>query len=234
MKQKALEYLNKNSIKHIGLIECVKYDEIEYIYCEDDGVFIFDKTAKIHMIATDSAHIANKALGLCSKTDLMVCHNGYEYDIASNKYQLFGLNKCYQVVWTQKERPVLKGVCDIKRLEPTEDNIDFVYNNYTLKFTRSHIEYILSSVGLYGAYVDGQLVGFIGRHEERSLGLLEVVPEYRRRGIATELENYMINKLLDNGEVPYGHIIYSNEKSIAMHKKYGFTFSDTPVYWIFK
>lgn len=234
MKNIALNYLCKNRLKHVGMIECVKYDDVDFLYCADDGVFFFDKTAKIHMIATSSKEIAAKALERCCATSLMVCHNEYEYEIAREKYSLYGLNKCFQVVWPEDKRPKLKGVCDIKKLEPSDESIDFVYNNYTLKFTREHVEYILKTQGLYGAYSNGKLVGFIGRHEERSLGLLEILPEFRRRGFASELEIYMINKLLDNGEVPYGHIIYDNEKSVIMHKKFGYVFSETPVFWIFK
>jgi len=234
MKNIALNYLNKDVVKHIGMIECVKHDKIEYLYCAEDGVFLYDESAKVHMIATDSAEVCAKAFEMRESLPLLVCHNEFEYDIAKEKFGLCGLNKCYQVVWLNEERPKLTGVCEVKKLEPTEENINIIYDNYTLSFTKEHIKYIMEYMGMYGAYVDGKIVGFMGRHEERSLGLLEIFPEYRRRGIATELENYMLNMLVDNGEVPYAHIIYTNEKSLAMHVKRGFTFSKTFVYWLFK
>ena len=32
---------------------------------------------------------------------------------------------------------------------------------------------------MLGAFVDGELAGFIGRHDQGALGVLEVLPEYR-------------------------------------------------------
>lgn len=233
MKEKALEYLNRNFIKHVGIIECIKHDEIDYIYCADDGVFIYDKTAKLYMCATDSTQTCEKAISAIDSLKLIVCHNEYEYECFKNKYSLFGLNKCYQVVWTKGDIQ-LSGSCEVKKLESTEENIDFIFNHYTLAFDREHIRYIVENIGMYGGYVNGKLVGFIGRHEERSLGLLEVLPEYRRMGIGAELESYLINQVLSKRETPYAHIIYGNDKSLSLQKKLGFTLSNSPVYWLFK
>ncbi|MFQ7452543.1 MAG: GNAT family N-acetyltransferase [Flavonifractor plautii] len=36
---------------------------------------------------------------------------------------------------------------------------------------------------MLGAFVDGTLAGFAGFHGEGSIGLLEVLPAYRRRGL---------------------------------------------------
>lgn len=234
MKHIALSYLEKNKIKHIGMLECIKYDDVKFVYCESDGVFIYDKTANLYMIATDNLEVCTQALAREETVHLIVCHNDYEYEQAKIKFDLYGCNKCHQVVWTSSKIPVMSGICSVKKLDITNENVDFIFKNYTLGFSRERIEYTLREIGVYGAYYNGKLVGFIGRHEERSLGLLEVLPEYRRLGIGSELEKYMIIKLLKDGETPYGHIIYGNEKSITMHKKFGYTFSETPVYWLFK
>lgn len=234
MKDAALSYLGKNYLKHAGIIECVRHDDIDYLYVGGDGVFIYDRSAKIYMMATDSPAVSFEALKRCEGASLIVCHNDFEYEQIRDKFGLYGLNKCHQVVWTSGKKLPLSGVCEVKRLELTEENIDFVFEHYTLAFDREHIAYIMKNMGMYGGYIDGKLVGFIGRHEERSMGLLEVLPAYRRMGIGTEIESYLINDLLENGEVPYAHIIYGNEKSVAMHVKFGFAFSETPVFWLFK
>ena len=88
MKNIALNYLNKDVIKHIGMIECVKHDEIEYLYCDKDGVFLYDKSAKVHMIATDSTEVCSKALAMREGISLIVCHNEFEYDMAKERYGL--------------------------------------------------------------------------------------------------------------------------------------------------
>ncbi|MBP5193812.1 MAG: GNAT family N-acetyltransferase, partial [Clostridia bacterium] len=89
------------------------------------------------------------------------------------------------------------------------------------------------NLGMYAAYKGENIAGFIGRHEERSIGLMEVLTEYRKMGVATELALFMINRVMDEGEIPYGQVIVDNEKSIAMQKKLGFTFSESHVYWLY-
>lgn len=229
----AIQYLSKNKIKHVGMLECIKYDNIDFLYAKEDGVFLYNKNAKLYMLSTDNEDTCKSAIEQCDNCKLIVCHNYHDYLLASEKFGLYGLNKCHQIVWQSKQKLPLKGVCEIKKLSSDSETVDFVYNNYTLAFDKEHVKYIIDNIGMYGAYYDGKLVGYIGRHEERSLGLLEILPEYRRLGIGTELEFFAMNDLIEKGEVPYGHIIYGNDKSVEMHKKIGYTFYDEPVYWIF-
>ena len=42
--------------------------------------------------------------------------------------------------------------------------------------------------GMYGAFYKGELCGFIGVHEQESIGILEVHPKWRRKGLAVALE----------------------------------------------
>ena len=46
-------------------------------------------------------------------------------------------------MWLNEERPKLTGVCEVKKLEPTDENINLIYENYTLSFTKEHIKYIM-------------------------------------------------------------------------------------------
>ena len=86
---------------------------------------------------------------------------------------------------------------------------------------------------LYGGFEGEHFAGFIGRHREGSIGLLEVFPEYRRHGCGMELESFMVNKTLEEGRIPFCHVMLDNEKSLNLQKKIGFTIADTPIFWIF-
>lgn len=55
---------------------------------------------------------------------------------------------------------------------------------------------------LWGLFEDGQLAAFIGVHHEGSMGILEVLPEYRRRGLAMALEGWLIRWHLERGWTP--------------------------------
>lgn len=77
-----------------------------------------------------------------------------------------------------------------------------------------------------------RLAGFIGLHGEGGIGMLEVFPEYRRRGLAAALVQGMVRRRLAEGAIPFGHIVKGNEPSLRLQKKLGFRFSEEFVYWI--
>lgn len=74
-------------------------------------------------------------------------------------------------------------------------------------------------------------MAFIGRHAEGSIGLLEVLPQYRRRGLATLLQSYMIGLELSRGRVPYGQVFDGNDASLALQQSLGMSRSMGPLYW---
>ena len=61
--------------------------------------------------------------------------------------------------------------------------------------------------------------------------MLEVLPEYRRKGVAASLMTYLINYDIKRGYIPYSQIHITNESSKQLHGKLGFTLSKTPVFW---
>lgn len=67
----------------------------------------------------------------------------------------------------------------------------------------------------------GDLVGFIGEHDEGSMGMLEVFPDHRRCGYARALEAALMEDLLLQGRVPYCHVDPANEASKALQEKLG-------------
>ena len=229
-----IKFLEKDKNRYVGFLECLKYDETEFLYAENDGVMFYDKTAGIYFLATSSEESCKKAIDGIEKTDgVALCVNEYEYLSLKNKFGYDGLNRCKQIVWEGKEPLPLKGICEVKRLEPTKENVEVVFNHYTLHYTREHIKYIMENLGIYGGYVNGEIVGFIGRHEEHSIGMLEVFPEFRRRGYAEEIEKSVLNILITKGEIPYAHIIDDNVPSLTMHKNMGYSFSKGSFYWLF-
>ncbi len=87
--------------------------------------------------------------------------------------------------------------------------------------------------GMLGAWCDGELAGFIGTHQEGTVGLLEVLPRFRRRGIARALEAEMLKRLRAQGRRAYGNIAVANELSRTVHSRLGIRFAPDPVYWLF-
>ena len=74
-----------------------------------------------------------------------------------------------------------------------------------------------------GAFCDDELVGFVGEHEEGSIGLLEVFEGHRREGWGEALVAAKVNACLNKGEVPWTEVYPQNRASLRLHKKLGFS-----------
>ena len=64
------------------------------------------------------------------------------------------------------------------------------------------------------------------------MGMLHVFPEYRRKGYAEALESLLANKYIEQGRIPYGHVVVGNDASMALQKKLGFQVADEKIYWL--
>lgn len=87
---------------------------------------------------------------------------------------------------------------------------------------------------LWGLFEGGQLAAFIGMHHEGSMGILEVLPEYRRRGLAMALEGWLIRWHLERGWTPFCHVYEDNPASHALQKKLGLTPAPEQVVWLWR
>lgn len=87
---------------------------------------------------------------------------------------------------------------------------------------------------IYGGFKEEELIGFIGLHQEGSIGILEIFPEHQRKGYATQMELFMIKKQLLAGAIPYGQIDQYNKSSMELQRKLGMQLSDRTICWLFQ
>jgi tRNA (guanine37-N1)-methyltransferase len=84
---------------------------------------------------------------------------------------------------------------------------------------------------MVGAFAGDQLAGFIGEHPEGSMGALEVLPDFRRRGIGEYLITFLAHRFVTQGRTPFAQIIDGNAASEALQRKLGFTISTRHLWW---
>lgn len=119
---------------------------------------------------------------------------------------------------------------EIKNLQ--EENLAYVKANYH-DVGESYLKERLAA-GMLGAFLDGKLVGFMGTHDEGSMGLLFVDPDHRGQGIAKALEVELTKRLRQAGLPTFGEIEVHNERSLEMHRKAGYLISPDIHYWFWK
>lgn len=85
---------------------------------------------------------------------------------------------------------------------------------------------------VFGIFDDDNLMGFIGEHHEGGMGMLEILPEYRRKGLGYILESFMIDRALSSGRNAYCNVLVGNTGSIALQEKLGMTRTELTTWWI--
>ncbi len=91
---------------------------------------------------------------------------------------------------------------------------------------------ISSIIPIKGLRDKGSLFAFIGLHEDLSMGMLFILPGYRRRGWGERLERALTARVLAMGELPYGHVIEGNTVSMRLQQKIGFVPCSDKVFWM--
>lgn len=91
---------------------------------------------------------------------------------------------CRQAFYLKKDPPAVALRPGVTLRPLTMEDLPFVLENYHNPGAyESHIRGRIAE-GMVAGQVDGQLAGFAGVHQEGALGMLEVVPAFRRRGLA--------------------------------------------------
>jgi GNAT superfamily N-acetyltransferase len=151
------------------------------------------------------------------------------------KYNFTETMVCHNTVYTKKT--LIKANDSITKIKPlTIAHKDIIIKNYS-KIEIVDTDYIknrLKANVMLGAFINRNLCGFIGTHEEGSIGMLEVFPEYMRKGIGSALQIAATNTALIDKRYPYGQVVETNSASTALQRKLGFELSKDKVYWLIK
>ena len=86
---------------------------------------------------------------------------------------------------------------------------------------------------MLGAFVDGECAGFVGFHAEGAIGMLEVLPRFRRRGIGEALLRGIVALALSRGQYAFAQVFTDNLPSLALQRKAGLAVSEEILYWLF-
>lgn len=148
--------------------------------------------------------------------------------------------ECIQGAYTRREKLPVRGLYgpdgrgengfSIRTL--TEEFIPFVAEHYSEIGSPEYVTERILHGAVYGAFYEEKIVGFIADHEEGSIGMLYVLPEYRKRHVAMALETYCMNLAVERGEIPYGQVVLGNEASIHLQEKMGICFAKGTVVWM--
>ena len=227
--------LYKDYLGNVGFIQVIRRGTAEILEEDNCGLFLYDKRSEAYMIKTDDVETGREWMIKHEDRnyELMMIYDDELTAFAKERYGFIEEEKCYQGVWTKPEPPELKGILDFRKA--TMDDVPFIKEYYE-DWYEPHGNDIIAAGELFIAMILNSdiKVGFIGRHPEGATGLLFVLPEYRRRGYAEEMEAFMCAFTIESGLISYGHVKVENEKSMNLQKKVGVEFWDGTMSFVFK
>ena len=223
----------------INLIENLNFKHVidrgtgRIIVHTEKELIVFDERSKTLMIACDDAHEGLEELDKIDMSDifLVLTSNLKLGNLIYDKYKFTGKMNCYQVAYLQKGVPLLDGELSFR--EATLDDFSFIISEYN-HISEEDIKKAIERKNIIIGYKDGKAVGFIGEHQEGSMGMLQVLSDYRRCGYGQELEKEMISRTISKGFIPFAQIVEDNTASICLQKKLGLSKSDNLIMWMWK
>ena len=228
---RALQYLEQDLILNIGMIEPIKRRTAELFYAEKDGVLLLEEKSGAYMLSVDEPELAEKLVAEIQEAKLFTAHQQFSLPMIESRFGLPLQFKCLPAAYLNKDLLQTDERVKIDLLDGS--HIQVVLDHYHTMDDSDYITKLIDQGQVYGAFVDGSLAGFIGIHLEGSIGILEVLPEFQRLGIGSELERRIVNMMLEKGWIPFCEVFEDNLTSISLQKKLGFTISDRCLYWFF-
>ncbi|MCI6789995.1 MAG: tRNA (guanosine(37)-N1)-methyltransferase TrmD, partial [Lachnobacterium sp.] len=153
-----------------------------------------------------------KLLQEISKDERIECIAIHQREMVPFMEKYFHLKtdmECIQGAYTRREKLPVRGLYgpdgrgengfSIRTL--TEEFIPFVAEHYSEIGSPEYVTERILHGAVYGAFYEEKIVGFIANHEEGSIGMLYVLPEYRKRHVAMALETYCMNLAIERSEI---------------------------------
>ena len=179
----ALSYLSRNKLLYLNMLEVLRRGSAELLYAGEDGVLLYDRGAEAHMLSARDRAALERFLPLLEGSGAVVGHEMWYRDELTERLGLWQEAPCYQAAWLGDAPPELPPFDG--ELRPLGmEWAPFVLEHYSNSGIGGlpHIREAIRA-GMLGAFAGGELAGFVGFHPEGSIGLLEVLPPYRRRGL---------------------------------------------------
>ncbi|NCC65511.1 MAG: GNAT family N-acetyltransferase [Spirochaetia bacterium] len=214
-------------LSYIDIIQPLKEGVAEILVDDEAGVLVRIQDATYAAAVFDANQSERFAKALHSAKLPKAVHEGPLLQYLLDQGYKPTL-RCVQAVYTAKEP--LDVDPNLKIRPVYEADLDLIVTHYT-HAEPSYVRDRVRSRTMLGLEIDGELAAFMGRHSEGAMGLLEVLPQYRRRHLGQQLESAYINLMLEQGLVPYCNVEMTNTASLALQRKLGLVFAKQHVYW---
>ena len=223
--------LERDPILYLDLTEPLLRGEGHVLAARPAGALIaLDHCDKgFCLLASDRTAAEELCSLLPPDPQLVFVHEEFTLPLLARRFGLSSSPAFYQAAYLKKE-PLPLPEADVQVRPLGLDVLPLLLANYKYG-DEAYLRQLLARSALFGAFEGDTLLAFIGIHAEGTIGLLDVLPPYRRRGLGRLLETYMINRELSLGHIPFCQVFEGNAPSLALQRSLGMTFSQGRVWF---
>ena len=120
---RALEYLLKDKMLHMDMIEDIRRGKADILAVREDGVLTKDRSGGVYRITAKTKDAGERLLSSTDPTGAVyVCHQKFVLTSILERFGLKNFNECYQVIYPKKKAPDLPepdGAVEIRELDET-------------------------------------------------------------------------------------------------------------------
>lgn len=220
-----LQDLRKKSVEYVHVISALEHSHKKIVSPFKDAVIIHCTESNVYVVEYEGIDY-EKFCNFLRKINIVRLQTTnkilYERLIPSFKNHYV----CQQMILKEKESFFPK---EFKLLN--FQDLAYVQKSYGMS---EYIGQLYERNRLFGWYEDNRLLGYVAFHIDKTIGALFVKPEYRNKGIGSELMRAASSRfaLSFPDKTIFVQILSENIKSINLHKKIGFDLS-SQVYWVY-
>ena len=232
LEETALARLTGNRLLYLDMLEVLRRGTAQIRRAGPDGVLLYDPPSEVWFLDAETPAALDEMLPMLDGCVILTGHQMWYKDKLAAHFGFQTEQICRQSAWLSPQPPVVPSFDGELRWL---DRSWAVWTEEHYSHSFGGVSYMEDAIdrGMLGAFVDGQPAGFIATHIEGSMGMLEVLPEYRRRGIGEALLLPMTASCLERGIYPYGQVWADNDPSLALQLKVGMTLSEELLFWLF-
>lgn len=222
----------------IPLLNVMKFGKVDRAYLYNDTVLLrCGDTAYLSSDCEEDLCVLLQSVENPEEITNVFCAQEDWIENATLCFQCDGFETYYQFV---AEAPLPEYPCAYEIRPIGKEQLETVCSRYShyseAGYGKNYLEKRLEAGASFGAFDGETMIGFIFTHEDWSMGGLDILPEYRGKGIAKALESKLVSFLLEEKKFPYCHchVGIENKASLQLQFSLGLTFCDENAAWLWR
>ncbi len=224
MCSRLMEILLRDPVRNANLLYFSKRYGLESIFVTGDSVLARGTSDHTWVYLNPGSESEGRILmdSLTPEDRYLVGMDPWLLTALKDRYEIEWVLSCRKLVWPASSRSVTPSH-PVRSLQIGDAVYIYDHSDYKAFTDIPYIEdQICRGVGGGIEGPDGHLAAWALTHDDGAIGFLHVSEPYRKLGYGAALTHWMIQRVQDQGGIPFVHIETTNEKSMNLAMKMGF------------